>query len=74
MDYVTEARAIAFSPLVLWSILGIVFLVWIGMSAILLFHWNSYSKGSVRTSRMKKIFFIGSLVLFLSAISFIFSV
>jgi hypothetical protein len=60
--------------LILWSTLGVAFLVWIGMSAVLLYHWNSYAKADKRVRRMKRTFFIGSLVLFVSAVSFIFSV
>jgi NO-binding membrane sensor protein with MHYT domain len=59
---------------ILWAILAIVFLVWIGMSAVLVYHWNTYAKDDRRARRMKRAFFIGSLVLFVSAVSFIFSV
>ncbi len=59
--------------LILWSLLGVAFLVWIGMSAVLVYHWNNYAKGDKRIRRVKRTFFIGSLVLFISAVSFIFS-
>ena len=61
------------SPVILWILLGVAFLVWIALSGILVYHWNMYSKGDKRTLRMKRTYFVGSVVLFLSAITFIFS-
>ena len=61
------------SPLILWAVLGVTFLVWAGMSAVLTYHWNNYASGDKRVRKMRRVFFVGSLVLFVSAISFIFS-
>ncbi|HXK39841.1 MAG TPA: hypothetical protein VJ837_03335 [Candidatus Paceibacterota bacterium] len=60
--------------LILWAILATAFLVWVGMSAVLVYHWNTYAKSDRRARRMKRAFFIGSFVLFVSAVSFIFSI
>jgi hypothetical protein len=49
------------------------FIVWVVMSAILLYHWNSYSIDDPKVRRMKIIYFVGGLLLFASATTFIFS-
>jgi uncharacterized membrane protein len=66
-------REIAFSPNVLWILWGLMFIVWVVMSAILLYHWNSYSTADPRVKRMKLTYLIGGLLLFASATTFIFS-
>lgn len=66
-------RSSAFSPTALWIIWGLMFVVWIVMSAILMYHWNSYSTEDPKVRKMKVIYFVGALLLFASATTFIFS-
>lgn len=66
-------RTVAFAPTTLWILWGLMFIVWVVMSAILLYHWNSYSIDDPKVHRMKIIYFIGGLLLFASATTFIFS-
>lgn len=66
-------REITFSAHALWLIWGLMFAVWIVMSAILMYHWNSYSTEDPKVRRMKIIYFVGALLLFASATTFIFS-
>lgn len=77
MDYfgnsLSQGRAVIVSPMALWIVFGIAFVVWIGMAAVLTYHWNTYGAGDKRIRRMKKIFYVTSIALLLSAISFIFS-
>jgi hypothetical protein len=73
MDYASTTRALAFSPSVFWVVFGLTLLVWAGMSAVLVYHWNTYGTGDPKIRRMKRVYFIGSSLLFLSALSFIFS-
>lgn len=66
-------RTVVFAPTTLWILWGLMFIVWVVMSAILLYHWNSYSIDDPKVRRMKIIYFIGGLLLFASAATFIFS-
>jgi hypothetical protein len=72
-DLFSDARSVIFSPVAFWSLLGVAFLVWLGMTFILLYHWNSHCEGDPLAMRMKKIYIVGSLVLLVSAASFIIS-
>lgn len=67
-------RETAFSPTVLWIIWGLVFVAWIVMSAIFMYHWSSYSSDDPKVRRMKVVYFVGSLLLLASATTFIFSI
>ncbi len=49
------------------------FVAWIVVTAILMYHWNSYSTDDPKVRRMKAIYFVGALLLFASATTFIFS-
>ncbi len=69
----TDFRTIIFSASALWLLWGLMFIVWVVMSAILLYHWNSYSIDDPKVRRMKIIYFVGGLLLFASATTFIFS-
>lgn len=69
----TGFRTAMFSANALWVVWGIMLVVWIVMSAILMYHWNSYSAADTKVRRMKIIYFIGALLLFASATTFIFS-
>lgn len=66
-------RTAAFAPTTLWIVWGLMFIVWVVMSAILLYHWNSYSTADPRVKRMKLTYIIGGLLLLGSATTFIFS-
>ncbi len=66
-------RAAAFSPTTLWIVWGLMFIVWIVITAILMYHWNSYSTDDPKVRRMKVIYFVGAILLFASATTFIFS-
>lgn len=66
-------REITFSAHALWLIWCLMFVAWIVMSAILMYHWNSYSTEDPKVRRMKIIYFVGALLLFASATTFIFS-
>lgn len=61
------------SPLFLWIIFGIALVVWIICASILWYHWDAYDKESKRIKKSKRIFFIGSIIILLLAVSFIFS-
>lgn len=69
----TAIGKITFSPTALWIIWSLMFIVWIVMTTILMYHWNSYSTDDPRVRRMKIIYFVGAILLFLSATTFIFS-
>ncbi len=61
------------SPVILWVLYVIVLLVWSLVSGILWYHWNAYDGGGKRVKRVKRTFFIGSAIILLLAVTFIFS-
>ena len=72
MDFMNIPET-TFSPSILWILWGLMFVIWVTMTAILMYHWNSYSTADPKVRRMKIIYFIGALLLFVSAATFIFS-
>lgn len=69
----TSFRTVLFSPTALWIVWSLMFVAWIVVTAILMYHWNSYSTDDPKVRRMKAIYFVGALLLFASATTFIFS-
>ncbi len=73
MEAFQGLRESAFSPTTLWVVWGIIAVFWVIMSAILVYHWRSYNKADKNVHRMTWIYFIGSLILLGSSMTFIFS-
>lgn len=63
----------SFPPAILWIIFIIVAVVWSIASGIMWFHWSAYGSQTKRVVRIKRVYLIGSLILLLLAMSFIFS-
>lgn len=61
------------SPALLWVIFTAVILAWGVASGILWFHWGAYGSQTKRITRMKRVYIIGSILLLLLSVSFIFS-
>ncbi|MCR4274447.1 MAG: hypothetical protein NUW02_00125 [Candidatus Campbellbacteria bacterium] len=61
------------SPTALWIFVAIAVVVWALCAGILWYHWNAYDAKSKRLKRIKRIFFTGSVVILLLAVTFIFS-
>lgn len=57
----------------LWVALGLAVLVWITLTSIVLYHWHNYANSDKRVRRMKITYIALSLLLFVSAASFIVS-
>jgi hypothetical protein len=56
-----------------WIALLLIIIIWAIASWILWYHWSSYGSAVERVGRIKKIYFIGSAILFLIAVGFVLS-
>ena len=73
METFQTIAEVIISARALWIVFAFIALGWLVVSGVLLYHWRSYGKGDTKVRRMGWTYLIGSILLLLSAISFIVS-